>query len=421
MEIGSFIKMQRTKQKMTLSELADGIVSVSYLSKIENLKTEASPQIIQLLCNRLGIELDKSMDEVIEKKCNEWFEMLLHKEEESKIVEAYEELQELLDSNLSNTILLFEIHKIRYYLVLGKNDLALEQINKLNKLVNNFGTTELYYWYKFRGNYNTQVEQHKIAIERYLKAEELTRKLELSDEELADLQYTISVCYSKLRNTLEAIEYANEALDTFMKKYNFLNCARCHIVLGISYRRIKMYDKAIENYNIAKQLAGLGNNHELIRLTNQNLGFLYATQGKNKEAIKYYLEIVDDENINLHDKIAAMTEMIKVYYDMDEMDKVSQLVNEAIDLLEDAPRDDTYEFYDYVVHTYYYSLTKQTNKLVSLVKNHFIPFLMKRNDYANIVTFSSMLAKYYENIYRYKDATKYYKLANQIYKEIANL
>ncbi|MCM3739416.1 helix-turn-helix domain-containing protein [Oceanobacillus luteolus] len=420
-EIGSFIKMQRTKQKMTLGELAEGIVSVSYLSKIENLKTEASPHIIQLLCNRLGIELDRNMDDVIEEKCEKWFVMLLDKQDGNEIKELYNELQELLDSNLSDRVLLFEIHKIRYFLYLDEEKLALDQINKLNKMASSFDTRELYYWFKFRGNYNSQVGEDTTAIERYKKAEELSRNLDIPEDEIADLQYTMSIAYSQVRNTLEAIAYANYSLDIYMKKYNFLHCAKCHIVLGISYRRLKMYDKAIENYNLAKHLAGLNSNQELIQLTNQNLGYLYATLGKNKEAIKFYLEIVEDKNVNKQVKVGAITDLVKVYYVTEEFTKAKEMIDEALKLLDQIPQNNAYDFYYHVIHTYYYSITNQANKFVTLVKNKFIPLLIKRKDHANTVIFASMLAKHYEGIHKYKDATKYYKLANSSYRELSNL
>src|SRR5699024_5251690 len=126
-EIGSFIKMQRTKQKMTLGELADGIVSVSYISKIENLKTEAISNIIQLLCNGLGIELESNMEEVIREKCEEWYGMLFYNHTEEELQELYEKIQRLLDRNLSENMVLFEIHKIRYYLTLDDIPAALDQ------------------------------------------------------------------------------------------------------------------------------------------------------------------------------------------------------------------------------------------------------------------------------------------------------
>src|SRR5699024_6935525 len=139
--------------------------------------------------------------------------------------------------------------------------------------------------------------------------------------------------------------------------------------LGISYRRIKMYDKAIENYNLAKHLAGLNSNRELIQLTNQNLGYLYATKGENKEAIKYYLEIVDDKEIIVQDKVPALTELIKVYYDMEEFDKANEMIGDALELLKKHPKNRVYEFYHYVIWTYHHSINGEAKKFVNLVKD----------------------------------------------------
>ncbi|MEB5454287.1 helix-turn-helix domain-containing protein [Virgibacillus pantothenticus] len=77
MDIGLLIKLHRLKCKMTQEELSEGIVFLSYLSKIENQKTNASPEILQLLCNRLGIEISEDTDREVEEECKEWYDMLI--------------------------------------------------------------------------------------------------------------------------------------------------------------------------------------------------------------------------------------------------------------------------------------------------------------------------------------------------------
>src|SRR5699024_5579263 len=143
-------------------------------------------------------------------------------------------------------------------------------------------------------------------MRKYEAAEEKLNQLELSEEEVADLQYTIAVTHSKLRNTLEAIDYAEKAITTFRVTYNFSRCAQCHIVLGISYRRIRMHDKAIKNYNLAKHLGELKQNTQIIQLTNQNLGYLYSTIGENRKAISNYEEIVKEQELMLLERITLI-------------------------------------------------------------------------------------------------------------------
>ena len=421
-EIGSFIKLQRTKQGMTLGDLSQGIVSLSYLSKIENLKTEASPEIIQMLCTRLGIQIDNSMEGEIKEKSKQWYSMLFAVNDKDEIVNTYRELQELLDKNLSDGLMLIEIHKIRYNLVLGEYEKALKKINELNKVSSTFDMEQQYYWFKFRGNYSSVTgDNFKQAMAMYKHAEEKLQQLNLGELEEADLKYAISITHSKLRNTLESIDYANQALDVFMKQYNFMRCAQCHIILGISYSRIKMYDKAIKNYNLAKHLGELDKSKQVIQLTNQNLGYLYSTIGKNEEAIKYYVAVVDDEGTQFNEKLAAITSLIKEYYNINNFDKAKEMITRALDILELAKNNINYQLYNYMIHTYNYAINNKHDQFKALVTDKFIPYLKKHKDYGNLVNYSNMLASHFERIGRYKESVKYYKLANTTYEELINL
>ncbi|PAE28010.1 transcriptional regulator [Paenibacillus sp. 7884-2] len=420
-EIGSFIKLQRTKQEMTLNELSEGIVSVSYLSKIENQKTQASPDIIQLLCNRLGIENDNSQEEQIKEKCNRWYSMLFEVNNKEEIITTYKEIQEMLDKNLSNSLLMFEIHKIRYYLIMGNFDEALKKINELSEIASTFDSLQQFYWFKFKGNYYSTASDFQQALQMYKLAEEKINRIDITEDEIADLQYTISVTHSKLRNTLESIDYANRSLEIFMKQYNFQRCAQCHIILGISYRRIKMHERAIKNYNLAKHLGELNKDKQIIQLTNLNLGYLYSVIGETKEAISFYEKVANDEDVNLEERLNAITSIIKEFYNIDKINEVKEAIVKAQTIL-DLAKDKGYsKLFSYIIHTFEYAINGEKDRFVSFVKDKFIPFLKNHSDYANLVFYSTMLAKHFEEQYKYKDAVKYYKLANSAYDNLISL
>src|SRR5699024_420708 len=110
----------------------------SYLSKIENQRTDASPEVINLLCTRLGIEIDNEKDVTIKEKCERWYDLLFEVNDRDDIINGYKQLKTLMYTVSSNNVMMFEIHKIRYYLVLGKFSEALEQINHLTKISNTF-------------------------------------------------------------------------------------------------------------------------------------------------------------------------------------------------------------------------------------------------------------------------------------------
>ncbi|WP_188455109.1 helix-turn-helix domain-containing protein [Virgibacillus oceani] len=420
MEIGPYIKLHRIKQEMTQAELAEGIVSFAYLSKIENQKTEASPDVISLLCTRLGIQLDNEKDITIKEKCQQWFGQLFEVNNKEEIKKNYKELEELMETTHSESLVMYEIHKIRYFLILGEKEEALKQINSLAEISSTFDSLHQFYWYKFKGNYNSTDGEFNQAMRMYKLAEDKLNQLDLAEEEIADLHYTIAVTHSKLRNTLESIDYADRALDIFRIQYNFIRCAQCHILLGISYRRIKMYDKSIKNHNLAKHLGNLSKNKQVIQLTNQNLGYLHSTKGDIKEAIHYYTEVVDDPEVDLNARLTAVTSLIKEYYNIYNIDQTKEMIEKGMELLE-GDVSETYRLYRYVINTYDYAIKQEKEKFESLVIDEFIPYLRKHKDYANLVVYANMLGKHYEKVSKYKDSVKYYKLANLTYEELVNL
>ncbi|MFZ3577821.1 helix-turn-helix domain-containing protein [Virgibacillus sp. DJP39] len=421
METGPFIKLQRIKQGMTQEDLAEGIVSMSYLSKIENQKTEASSEVISLLCTRLGIQRDDDKEVTIKEKCQEWYDLLFETNDRKVITEKYEELESLLKNIHSDNLILFEIHRVRFYLVLGKFDLALEQINKLNEISNTFDNLHQFYWYKFKGNYNSSHSEFAQAMRMYKLSEEKLNQLSMDDEYVADLQYTIAITHSKLRNTLEAIEYANKAIEVFRVKYNFFRCAQCHILLGISHRRISVYDKAVKNFNLALHLAKLSKNNQLIQLTNQNLGSLYSSKGESKEAIKYFTAIIDDEELHLIERLAAITSLLAEQYNIYNFEEAKRMVQYGSELLKQFEKVDEYKTFTYILNTYQYSLNNDYKNFEDILIQEFIPFLKKHKDYVNLVIYAKMLGDHYEKLHIYKEATKYFKLANYAYEQLTIL
>ncbi|MEC0292010.1 helix-turn-helix domain-containing protein [Terribacillus saccharophilus] len=145
MEIGPLIKLHRIKQSMTQEDLAAGIVSESYLSKIENQKTDASPEVIALLCERLGIQLNAENEDMIKEKAEEWFALLYDAHSREERDAKYQELEQLFKNSNSDYEILFEIHKIRYYLLRNENEKTREQIEKLTNLEYSFDTRQSFF------------------------------------------------------------------------------------------------------------------------------------------------------------------------------------------------------------------------------------------------------------------------------------
>ncbi|WP_121641078.1 helix-turn-helix domain-containing protein [Virgibacillus sp. Bac330] len=420
-DIGYIIKLHRTKQNMTQEALSEGIVSLSYLSKIENQKAKANSEIIQALCNRLGIELTNIPDSNFEDKCKKWYDMLYDRFDKQEIITRYEELQNVMDKSINNQTIMFEIHKVRYYIILRDFQKALHKINELHEMADSFNSLHKYFWNKFQGNYYSLKEEHQQSLQCYKKAEKVHRSAEIEEEEIADLYYAISIQHSHLLNGLETINYAEKAMAEFQRKYNFTRCAQCHILLGISYQRIRMNDVALENYNQAMYLGKLNNEEQVIQLAYLNLGLFYFTTGNSKKSIENYELGLKTTDLDYELRLDAITHLIHSFYKSDNWQKTKVYLRSGEEALNFTQDKGYHKFYSYVIKTYTHLLNGDLKNFKIVLADEFIPYLKQKKAYNYLVFYSRLLATHLEKMGKYKEAMKYYKVANESYDKIIKL
>jgi HTH-type transcriptional regulator, quorum sensing regulator NprR len=418
MEIGPLIKLHRIKQNMTQEDLAAGIVSESYLSKIENQKTDASPEVISLLCERLGIQLNAENEDMIKEKAEEWFALLYdaHSPEERDL--KFMELEKLFKNSNSDHEIIYEIHKIRYFLISNQNEKTKDQIEKLTHLEYSFDSKHNFFWNKYLGNYfQTNEDDNTKALHHYELAESLIKRVELSEADIADIHYTLAVTHTRLINNLKSMEYSNKALDVFRHNYNFIRCAQCHILLGISYRRMHMIDMAIKQYNMAKHLGEITENSEVIQLSNHNLGYLHSTLGESDKAINYLEKAYDMGSNITATQINTAISLIKEYYNNRSLEKAKKILEENYHLVEELPAHNKKTF-KLEMDVYRFAIYNEYDQLEHTIINVFLPYLDEKSDYANIVNYANMIGEHFEKQKKYKNAANYYKLASSSYQKL---
>ncbi len=151
-KIGKQVFYKRLQQKMTQEELCQGICSVSYLSKIENGKIEASEEILQLLCTRLEIAVTDLRDvRRCEGKLDEWLNALVHLDKQ-QVERIYEELQGEMKHVLDFEIINY--YKLLYtrYLIMKRDFPAVEkELESLKKMYKKYSPFQkLLYTYSKR-------------------------------------------------------------------------------------------------------------------------------------------------------------------------------------------------------------------------------------------------------------------------------
>src|SRR5690606_7102327 len=95
MNIGSVIKYYRSKNNLTQSQLADGICSISHLSKIESNTYTPHESTIEALLAKMGVQWKKEIVKRgrLERQLNDFITCSLHYDVE-EMKEQYARLQQ---------------------------------------------------------------------------------------------------------------------------------------------------------------------------------------------------------------------------------------------------------------------------------------------------------------------------------------
>ena len=276
MKIGEKISYYRKKLCLTQEQLATGICSVSYLSKIENGVVIPSDEIINLLAEKLQITLNLNTQENFEKVkelLEDWYRIILSRNQEEAII-----YEKIINEHM-NTIedpslhIQYSLFSLRYNLLLRDMNSSKALIKHLKSVQNNFSIEHSYYFNFFCGLFEYLDNNLLVSLEFFCKSEKLGKKINKDDPYLF---YLISLVYSKLHHISLAIHYSNIALDKFNQNIDYIHIIDASTILVINYIRTEMYDKAEKKLFQLLKLSRKLNNEYLISNIYHNLGYLYS-------------------------------------------------------------------------------------------------------------------------------------------------
>jgi HTH-type transcriptional regulator, quorum sensing regulator NprR len=424
LKIGDRLKLTRLKKEMTQEEVAEGIISVSYLSKIENNQVTPSEEVLHLLYQRLEIDnlFNERMNELM-KQMMLWYKAITDKNE-WKAVEMYENIKKMIEYfNDAEANTYFLLMEMRYYLFMKNISAAEAAMMQIRELYNTFDHEMKYYYYKFVGLLYYCIEKYEEALEYYKKAEELFRLQSFPKWEEADLYYLLSLAYSRLWKMLSCINYVQCALAIYQADYNLKRSAECHVLLGICYRRYGEVDKALEYYSLAQKAAQMVNDIELLGIIEHNLGYLKSMMKEYREAIQHYENsLVYKRQAMLADRFITLFSLIKEYYSSQNYRKALAIVEESLQLLRQHSDYTSSEYYfHFTVYQYLLSNNVSERDFEMFMKNEVLPYFQKHKKYEDVAQYAEYLADYYERCRKYKLASKYYKMSYEFLKKIIHI
>ncbi|MGM7680619.1 tetratricopeptide repeat protein [Cytobacillus sp. Hm23] len=416
MQIGSAIKIHRIKKNMTQEELAYGIISVSYLSKIENLQTTASENVIKLLCGKLGISTTIRKNNKHYELCYDWFSQLQTPSVNNYDLNIDDILHVLNDTEDGELSLLIEIHFIQYYLHKGDLKAALHKIEQIKGMTTALSNIHHYYWNKFSGNYHWTMKSYNEALTYYIIAYGNVHKLDSNTFEIADINYLLGITYSKLLNTSATIEHIQKAIVLFKDNYELYRCTQCHISLGVAYRKSHQYEKAETHYKTALNLANKLNNKELNQLIHLNLVFFYSRQNNFAEAEEHGKLSLELGSEVTEQDLYMSVHFIENYFERGDMNNAERWINTGEKLLSTIDNEKVMK-YKIMLKIYQHKM-KSEEAAIDLLMHDLLPYLQKESLYADLAKYSTQLSEYYESKKQYKKALKFQKVSSNCLKKL---
>ncbi|WP_026692296.1 helix-turn-helix domain-containing protein [Peribacillus kribbensis] len=420
MPAGRNIKYHRIRKSLTQEELATGIISISYLSKIENEQITASPEIIESLYKRLGIEEGITNDSALSQELQEWYQTILDKKTE-KADELFTELEYKLQQPSSfDNITLFDLISIRYYLTKGLVTEAENKVKELSSVQKDFNKELLFYYYKFHGNLFYTKHMYSEAYEIYKSAESLLDS-SFSSYERADIFYSLGLSAGHLYKPYLAILYTNQALEIFQKLYLRERSAECHLLLGISFKKVKEYDEAETHYKWAGKLAEEEQSKVINGIIQHNLGQLSYVKKQFSQALKHFRNSLQlKEETNVSGKLMTLIAIMNMCYEFERGDLLEEYLYEAEKYTDKLPANNIQIIHEYKV--FHYLVKEDFDSFVFYCGKVAIPYFKKNGLFLLEAQYAEILASYYKKNRKYKQSSYYYEYAQTTLKnQIINI
>lgn len=422
MEYGKVLRFHRVKQGLTQNQLADGIISPAYLSKIENDQTVPASEVLELLYERLGLDFhDSSYNHPSKDKLKEWYKTIFYKQKE-EAEKLKKELSHQKDTlNNHHLYIFFELFRIRHLLLENKVEKAYEAWKDIKQHEDTFDDEMKYYFHVnsglleyYRGNFDESFQQ-------LMKAKNYISPAGIEKWEVSDLYYHLSLSSSQAHHVSASVFYADQALEAYKSQYDLAKSADCHIILGINYSRLKNYAKSLENYNLAKKIASQTKDNQQLKLVYINIAVLESRIENHDSAIHNYkksLEYVCESKstYDYQEYLNIIHGLIIEHYRLDDKAGCLEWIEKGLTEVENTASESHYlhfKVYDHVLN--------ELPDTLPFIEETVLPYFQKKKDHVYVIRYSKFLADLYERQRMYKRSTEHLRLAMQLLNKHSDL
>lgn len=423
MEYGKVLRFHRVKQGFTQNQLADGIISPAYLSKIENGQTIPAFEVLELLFERLGLDLnDSSYSHPSKEKLKEWNEAIVFKRK-ADADRLMEELVKENDTQENHQIhIFFEIFRIRYLLLENDVEKAYEAWKNISLHKETFDDEMKFYYYLAFGLLEYYRGDFEESSQQLMAAENISSTIvsELNDWEFSDLYYILALSNSQASKISASIFYADQALEISQSHYDLERSADCHILQGINYNLLKNDAKSLENYSSAKKIALQTKNQKQLILVYNNIGTSEADAGNPKKAIENFENSLkynnSDSPFTNNILLKAIHNLILEHYRIGDYEGCAKWITRGeteLKSIDSKPHQLHYRFYKLLIN--------EDHTLINFMEDTLIPFFQEKKEHTYIIRYSIVLADLLEKKRMYKKSSTYLRLAINLLNKYSHL
>lgn len=396
---------------MKQNVLAKGICSPSYLCKIENNQVEPSTEILQLLFQRLNIDIDLiNKSSINNHKYRDELLFIYQEVIQKRTFQFTKEKLTYLRDNQSNyfakdQFFTFKLIELYLLLILVKDPKDVElHIDLLSKNEINFDREQAYLYQKCLGIYYYNSNQLSAASKSLDNARKNLPAGEFENYEKADLIYMAAL--TKLANNqfIQSIELLEYPKEFFMNIINFPRIIECLLIEGIANQKLKNLEKARNIYTKALKLTENSMQNTSIAVIYQNLGSVNSSLGYLEESLDYYFKSYELKATH-EKKLITILSIIQVYSKLENYTAMDTWINKGLELVENRENFKSYYYHFKMYHHLFIQFGDL--KFINKALNYF----EHENDSRHVYKYGIKIAELFKQQKKYKLATQYYERA----------
>ncbi|WP_215146228.1 tetratricopeptide repeat protein [Exiguobacterium qingdaonense] len=406
---GNLIKVERMRRNMKQSVLARGICSISYLSKIENSQTSPSDEVLELIFERLEIDvpiyydLSEKIDKTKKEIRDTLKEALLSRQEEAyfKRIEKFKSNPVVLQSKDLYITLLITL--ARFGITPGGNVQYLIEVGWIKDQLSTddcirYDLIQCIYMYLY------QSADRETTVHLLEKVGKELAGSGIPDWEKADMWYVMGALYHRFTDYPQAIDYVKSALEYFQENFCLERIIESHLIIGLSFKRRKRFTLALEHYEKAAKVADKANLNNYYGMLYNNMGDIYFLIGDQEKAQQYFLDSFNVKE-GAKSKLYSVMSLLEVNVARNNIEGIMEWLAIGYELK--GEKEDLIEFdYHFDIYVSKYQNIDQLKLINSLKKA--VEYFEAYDEYYTH-KYALWLSRELRSTGKYKLATEYYE------------